>query len=152
MYPFIIAAFMVVLPGLSVAAETAFRGVPLSIVLVAKWFVFWMVGIRLLAAGVRQIAQPEYTARTILKLTGNDALVVIRELGFGNVAMGLLGIASLPVPDWRSAAALVGGVFYGLAAGNHVLQRKRGRLQNLAMVSDAFAAIVLLVSFGGLIR
>jgi hypothetical protein len=152
MYPFIIAAFMVVLPGLSVAAETAFRGVPLSIVLVGKWFVFWMVGIRLLAAGLRQITQPEYTARTILKLTGNDALVVIRELGFGNVAMGLLGIASLPFPDWRSAAALVGGVFYGLAAGNHVLQRHRGGLQSIAMVSDAFAAIVLLVSFGGLIR
>jgi hypothetical protein len=152
MYPFIIAAFMVVLPGLSVAAEAMMRGVPLSIVLVGKWFVFWMVGVRLLAAGLRQISQPEYTARTILKLTGNDALVVIRELGFANVAMGLLGAASLPFPDWRSAAALMGGVFYGLAAGHHVLQAHRGRLQNIALVSDAFAAIVLLVSFGGLIR
>jgi hypothetical protein len=152
MYPFIIAAFMVVLPGLSVAAEAAIRGVPLSIVLVGKWFVFWMVGIRLFAAGLRQITQPQYTARTILKLTGNEALVVIRELGFANVAMGLLGVASLPFPDWRSPAALVGGVFYGLAAGHHVLQPHRGRLQNIAMVSDFFAAIVLLVSFGGLIR
>jgi hypothetical protein len=152
MYPFIIAALMLVFPGLSVAAEAAIRGVPFSIVLVGKWFVFWMVGIRLLAAGLRQITQPEYTARTVLKLTGNDALVVIRELGFANVAMGLLGIVSLPFPDWRSPAALVGGVFYGLAAGNHVLQPHRGRLQNIAMVSDAFAAIVLLVSFGGLIR
>jgi hypothetical protein len=128
------------------------RGVPLSIVLVGKWFVFWMVGIRLLAAGLRQITQPEYTARTILKLTGNDALVVIRELGFANVAMGVLGTTSLLFADWRSAAAVVGGAFYGLAAGNHVLQPHRGRLQNIAMVSDAFAAVVLLVSFGGLIR
>jgi hypothetical protein len=55
---------------------------------------------------VKQIAQPEYTARTILKLNGNDALVVVRELGFANVAM----------------------------------------------VSDAFVAVVLLISFGGLIR
>jgi hypothetical protein len=152
MYPFIIAAFMVVLPGLSVAAEVALRGVPLSIILIAKWFVFWMVGMRLFTAGLRQMTQPEYTARTILKLTGNDALVVIRELGFANVAIGLLGLASLPFPDWRSAAALVGGVFYALAAGNHILQHHRGRLQNIALVSDAFAAIVLLVSFGGLIR
>ena len=42
MYPFLIAAFMVVLPGISVAADVAIRGVPLSIVLVGKWFVFWM--------------------------------------------------------------------------------------------------------------
>jgi hypothetical protein len=152
MYPFLIAAFMVVLPGISVAADVAIRGVPLSIVLVGKWFVFWMVGIRLLAAGLKQIAQPEYTARTVLKLSGNDVLVVVRELGFANVAMGLLGTASLPFPDWRSAAALVGGVFYALAAGNHILQPHRARLQNIAMASDAFAAVVLLVSFGGLIR
>jgi hypothetical protein len=152
MYPLVITAFMVVLPTLSVAAEAMLRGTPLSIVLVGKWFIFWMVGIRLLTAGLRQITQPAYTARTILKLTGTDALVVIRELGFANVAMGLLGIASLPFPDWRSAAALMGGVFYGLAAGNHVLQPHRSRLQNIAMVTDAFAAVVLLVSFGGLIR
>ena len=39
-----------------------------------------------------------------------------------------------------------------LAAGNHILQPHRARLQNIAMASDAFAAVVLLVSFGGLIR
>lgn len=152
MYPFLITAFMVVLPAISIAAEAAIRGVPLSILLVAKWFVFWMVGIRLLTAGLRQITQPEYTARVIFKLTGQDALVVIRELGFANVAMGLLGAISLPFADWRSAAALVGGAFYGLAAAHHILQPHRGRLQNIAMVSDVFAALVLLVSFGGLIR
>ncbi len=152
MYPFLITAFMVILPAVSIAAEAVLRGVPLSILLVGKWFVFWMVGIRLLTAGLRQITQPEYTARAIFKLTGKDALVVIRELGFANVAIGLLGTVSLAFADWRSAAALVGGVFYGLAAGNHILQPHRGRLQNIALVSDAFAALVLLVSFGGLIR
>ena len=152
MYPFIIVAFMVVLPALSVLADAMLRGSPLSVILVGKWFVFWMVGIRLFTAGLRQMTQPQYTARTVLKLTGNDALVVIRELGFANVAMGLLGIVSLAFPDWRSAAALMGGVFYVLAAGNHVLQSHRSRLQNIAMVTDVFAAVVLLVSFGGLIR
>jgi hypothetical protein len=152
MYPFIVAAFMVVFPGISIAAETALRSVPLSILLVAKWFVFWMVGLRLLTAGLRQMIQPQYTARTILKLAGDDALMVIRELGFANVAIGLLGTLSLPFADWRSAAALVGGVFYALAAGNHILQHGRGRLETIAMFSDAFAAIVLLISFGGLIR
>ena len=144
MYPFIIAAFMVVLPGLSVAAEAMMRGVPLSIVLVGKWFVFWMVGVRLLAAGLRQISQPEYTARTILKLTGNDALVVIRELGFANVAIGILGIASLFVAGWALAAAVSGGIFYGLAGINHAMQNHRNRLENVAMASDLVAAAFLL--------
>jgi hypothetical protein len=33
--------------------------------LLGRWFVFWAVGVRLLTAGIRQIAQPRFTAETI---------------------------------------------------------------------------------------
>jgi hypothetical protein len=151
-YLLIISALMLLLPAGSCIAEALLRGAPLSIALAAKWFVFWSVGVRLLSAGAKQIWQPEYTARAILKLKSDDALLVIRELGFANVAMGSLGMASLVFSAWRPAGALVGGVFYGLAAVNHIMQAHRGRLENIAMVSDAFAAVVLLSSFADLIR
>jgi hypothetical protein len=152
MYLFVVAALMLLLPAGSWIAEAILRGVPVSMAVAAKWFVFWSVGVRLLSAGLKQVLQPEYTARVILNLKGEEALLVIRELGFANMAIGVLGIVSLGLPTWRLPGALVGGLFYGLAAGNHVMQSHRSRPENIAMVSDAFAAVVLLASFAALIR
>lgn len=146
MYYAIVALFMFLLPLLSIAAEPWIAGTALGAALVAKWFAFWAVGLRLLLAGVKQIAQPQYTAREILGLKTDESLILVRELGFANVALGLLGTLSLLRPDWRLAAALAGGVFYGLAGINHALQGHRNRLENVAMVSDGFAAVVLLAA------
>jgi hypothetical protein len=112
--------------------------------LVAKWFMFWSVGWRLLLAGARQIAQPEYTAREILGLQSAESSTVIRELGFGNLALGVVGVLSLWLSSWQLAAALAGGLFYALAGINHALQKNRNRLRNVAMISDLFVALVLL--------
>ena len=105
---------------------------------------FWSVGWRLLLAGVRQIAQPEYTAREILGLQSAESWTVVRELGFGNLALGIVGVLSLWLPSWQLAAALAGGLFYAFAGINHVLQKHRNRLENVAMVSDLFVGLILL--------
>jgi hypothetical protein len=151
MYYLIIAAFMFALPLLSVAVElmvTNVSDVSIGAAVVCKWFAFWSVGWRLSLAGVKQIVQPQYTAHTILGLKNGESLILVRELGFANVALGLLGVLSFLVPSWRVGAALVGGVFYALAGGNHVLQIHRNRHENVAMVSDIFAAMVLLGACG----
>jgi hypothetical protein len=67
----------------------------------------------------------------------------VRELGFANVSMGCIGLVSLFEPAWVPAAALVGTLYYGLAGINHCLHRARNKLQNVALVSDLFAALVL---------
>jgi hypothetical protein len=148
MYYAIVATFMGVLPLGSLLVECIAFGAPISAALVAKWFVFWAVGWRLLLAGIKQIAQPQYTAKEILGLDeAPGTLLLVRELGFANVAMGLLGVASLWLPAWQLAAAMVGGVFYALAGINHALQNHRNRLENVAMMSDLGIAAVLLGSF-----
>jgi hypothetical protein len=147
MYYVLVAAFMLVLPVGSIAFEAARLGTPVGAVLVAKWFVFWSVGCRLLLAGFKQIVDPRFTAN-ILGTRSEDALVVVRELGFSNVALGLLGVLSLFKPEWRLGAALAGGVFYAFAGGMHVLNGKRNVLENVAMTSDLFAALVLLAACG----
>jgi hypothetical protein len=91
--------------------------------------------------------QPRYTAEVILSLKSAESLVLVRELGFANVAIGLIGAGSVLLPAWRPAAALAGSVFYGLAGANHVLRPQRGKLENVAMVSDIWVAVVLLASF-----
>jgi len=47
------------------------------------------------------------------------------------------------------AAALAGGVSYGLAGVNHALQPHRNRLETVAMATDLFVAVVLLAVCAG---
>lgn len=144
MYYFVVAAFMFVLPIGSMAMESIAVGAPLDANLVVKWFVFWSFGGRLFTAGTKQIVDPAFTAKQILGLKSDESLVLVRELGFANVAMGALGLASLWLSQWRLGAALVGGIFFGLAGIAHLFQKARNRHENVAMVSDLFAAAVLL--------
>jgi hypothetical protein len=150
MYVVMVAALMFIVPLACVAGEVV-SGTPLSLPLIGKWFVIWSVGARLLLAGLRQIIQPRYTAEVILSLKSSESLVLVRELGFANLAVGLVGLGSAIYPAWRPAAALAGGIFYGLAGVSHALQPHRGKLENVAMVSDLWAAVVLLVSLSAIL-
>jgi hypothetical protein len=151
MYIAAVVGFMFVLPVACTVGEVLVRHAPLSLVLFGGWFVLWAVGVRLLLAGLRQIFQPRYTAQVILSLKSEESLILVRELGFANVAIALIGIGSTVFPSWRPAGALAGGVFYALAGGNHVLQPHRGKLENIAMASDLWAAAVLLASFAAML-
>ena len=143
LYYVIVATLMLAFPVLSIAIEAAHLSTDVDAVLIGKWFVFWSVGWRLLLAGVRQIAQPEYTARQILGLQSTESWTLVRELGFGNLALGIVGVLSLWLAPWQLAAALAGGLFYMLAGINHVVQKHRNRLENVAMVSDLFVGAIL---------
>src|SRR5271170_2098021 len=110
MYVPMVIALMLALPLISIVAQIiltdqgALHGAS-HLLIVAKWYVFWAVGMRLSLAGLRQILQPRYTAETILGFKGAEALFFVRELGFANAAMGSVGIASLFAPSWVTPAA-----------------------------------------------
>ena len=115
------------------------------------WFVFGrqvvcVLGCRHPTPSVRsaQIVQPRYTAETILGIKNEESHVVVRELGFANAAIAVVGIGSIIIPAWVTAGALAGGIFYGLAGVNHALRPHRNRLEVMAMISDLFVAVVLL--------
>jgi hypothetical protein len=150
MYVVIVIALMLALPLISIVAQIilsdhgALQGA-WYLAVVAKWYVFWAVGVRLSLAGLRQIVQPRYTAETILGLKGAESLFFVRELGFANVSMGSVGIASLFAASWVTPAAMLGAIYYGFAGINHCFHKGRNKLQNLALVSDLFAAAVLAI-------
>lgn len=143
MYYAAVALFMFLLPLLSIVIDMVANHLPLTVQLTGKWYVFWAVGTRLLVAGLRQAIQPRYTAQQILGIKGDDALVLVRELGFANIAFGVIGTLSMAVNTWVMPAALAGGIFYALAGINHALQKHRNRLEQTAMGSDFFAAVLL---------
>ena len=116
--------------------------------LVLRWAVFWMVGARLSIAGIRQVVQPRYTAATILGIENTDSLLIVRELGFANLAIGAIGIGSVVWTLWTVPAAVGGAIFYGLAGLNHLRTRQRTTFARIAMTSDLWALVVLATSLG----
>jgi hypothetical protein len=63
MYVVMVIGLMVVFPIASVAIEALLHQGSDLWMLVGKWFVFWAVGVRLMLAGVRQIAKPRVHRR-----------------------------------------------------------------------------------------
>jgi hypothetical protein len=116
--------------------------------LLGKWFVFWAIGVRFFTAGMRQVLQPRFTARHIFGITDGRALGIVRELGFANLSIGLLGLCSLFTPAWILPAAVAGTLFYGLAFLQHVLRKRKNTAEDAALVSDLWAFIILLAVIG----
>ena len=143
MYFIIIALFMLILPLASIAAEFMWLHTSGDLVaLTGKWFAFWGVGMRLGIAGVRQAFNPAFTAQDIFEIDDARVYPIVRELGFANLALGLLGLLAV-LPHWTPPAALAGGVFFALAGWKHVKAKDRNMTRTVAMVSDLFIALVL---------
>jgi hypothetical protein len=60
--------------------------------------------------------------------------------------MGALGVASLAHPDWVVPAAIVGGLYYGLAGIGHLARKDRNLKEQVALVSD-FGIFLVLAAF-----
>jgi hypothetical protein len=144
MYYGMIVGLMLVLPLVSTIGEAMMGGGDIWL-LAAKWFVFWGVGVRLTIAGVRQMLQPDFTARDIFEITDPKAGRIVQELGFWNLSGGLIAILSLVWPAWALPAALAGGLFYALAGIQHLRNDHRTMKENAALVSDLFIAAVMAV-------
>jgi hypothetical protein len=142
MYLASIVLLLLVIPAASVAIETMFFGGSL-VASLAKWFVFWPVGVRLFMAGIKQTLQPQFTAEGIFGIKDPSAQGLVREIGFGNLSIGALGLLSLLRPDFLLPAAIVGGLYYGLAGLGHVTGGEGNAKKRIAMVSDLLIFVVL---------
>ncbi len=144
MYLAIVLLLMGVLPVASIVAEAAIaHGGADWTLLIGKWFVFWSVGVRLIFAGLRQIANPSFTAEAIFEVKDKGALIIVQELGFGTLSIGVLGACTLFNREWIAPAAVVGGLFYGLASVHHLRKGDRNANETIAMVSDLLIFLVL---------
>lgn len=142
MYLAIVVLLNVVLPIVCIIVEALYAPASLML-LVGKWFVFWAAGVRLLMAGVKQVAQPGFTAHQIFKMKTDEALPVVRELGFANTAVGLLGVLSLWAPSFVLPVAIAGAVFYGPAGLQHITQKGKTGNEKVAMATDLVAFVAL---------
>jgi hypothetical protein len=134
----------------SVAIELLVRPESGVIASAGKWFVFWGIGVRLVLAGISQVARPAFTASTIFRIKDTAAEKIVSELGYANVSMGLAGMLSLLSPAWTASAGLTGGLFLGLAGIKHAMNAERSTKENVAMATDLLVACVVAVYLGSL--
>jgi hypothetical protein len=134
---------MLVLPAVSVWVDyVPYPGLAFM-PLVGKWFVFWAVGVRLFAAGLRQVAKPLFTLQQIFHIQEPSGQVVVRELGFANICFGLIGMLALFIPPWRPAAAFAGGLYMGIAGVYHLVKKTESLNEVVAMVSDIYILLIM---------
>jgi hypothetical protein len=146
MYLISVILLLAVLPAASILIEALRAGGGADLLLlIGKWFVFWVVGVRLFIAGVRQVVQPQFTAENIFAVKDHSALPIVREVGFGNLAIGILGLASPALSAFVVPAAMVGGLYYGLAGIGHAVRGDKNLNEWTALISDFFAFAVLAV-------
>lgn len=145
-----LATILSLMPGLPVISTLiellATPGPTNAILSTGRWFVFWGVGVRLFVAGLRQVIQPSFTAKTIFRISDPDAETLVTEIGFGNLAMGLIATLSLWVPAFLVPGALAGGLYLGLAGLKHAANKNRSRDENIAMASDLWMALVAAIA------
>jgi hypothetical protein len=146
MYFAAVILLMLVLPAVCVGAEVIRSPHTTPVIfLIEKWFVFWAVGVRIFGAGVSKLIRPQFTAGAIFGIQDRGSYPIVREVGFGNLSIGLLGICSMFHVSWVVPAAIVGGTFYGLAGLGHASQKNKNAKEYAAMISDGFAFLVLLI-------
>jgi hypothetical protein len=146
MYYAVVLLLMLIFPLASIGLETlVFHGPLVLPLVVAKWFVFWAVGVRLFTAGLRQAIDPDFTATQIFAFKTSEPVMIIRELGFANIALGTAALLSMLNPAWLIPAAIAGCLFYGLAGFNHLVKSHRNPTENLALFSDLFVFSILLL-------
>ena len=145
LYFFSVLLFMLLLPLICIITNIHQDSLPFSLLLAGKWMIFWAIGVRLFIAGIRQAIKPAFTAQQIFRISGSDSYPVIRELGFANICLGLIGILSLFRPDWRMPAAMAGGLYFGLAGLLHVFKKPDSRNEVIALISDFYIFLIMLL-------
>lgn len=140
-----VASTMLVLPVISILLQRNHLHPLLYWPLIGKWFVFWAVGVRIFIAGLRQATKPSFTATEIFHIPGIESFPIVRELGFGNISIGLGGILSLVKPEWTEIMAIVGGLYLGIAGIQHVIKKPDSTNERIALISDLFIFMILLL-------
>lgn len=127
--------------------EYLLKNSPLTFHLFGKWFIFSAVGFRLFVAGIQQSVKPAFTAKEIFHIKSSESFPIIRELGFANLCFGLVAIISLFKPEWRIVSAFASGLYFGIAALQHLIKKPVGANERFALWTDIIIFVVLLLYF-----
>lgn len=144
MYIIVVLVQTVVLPLVSGGIHLAVAGGN-PLVVFGIWWAFWGVGTRLLLAGISQLARPDRTVHDILGIDDEKAGLVVHELAFANLSMGIAGVATAFVPGWGILGSIAGAIYLGLAGVRHVVKRGKNAQEQVATWTDLLVCVMVLL-------
>lgn len=144
MYFLMVIGLMVLAPLISIVIELVVAQGSADVLFVAgKWFLFWGAGVRLFIAGVSQVIRPQFTAQNILGEATAGANLVVQELGFANLGIGVASIAGAWVAGWAVPVAIVPAIFLTAAGLRHIAKKGKNTKELLALATDLLVGLVL---------
>jgi hypothetical protein len=142
-YFIVVIAQTVVLPIVSGVIELVLVGGD-PILVFGKWWVFWGVGTRLLAAGIVQVSGKGPTAQILGAAAPSvQERQLVGELGAANIGMGLAGLLAL-VAGWALPAGVAGGAFLLIAGAMHLRKKGKNAREQLATWTDLIVGLAVL--------
>jgi hypothetical protein len=145
MYIAVVVLQTLILPLLSGGVQLAVAG-GAPVVIFGVWWAFWGVGTRLVVAGLSQLINPGRTTQGILGSDDAGAELVVHELAFANLSMGLIGAVSAFADGWGILGAAPGAVYMGLAGFRHLAKRGKNADETVATWTDLL--VLVMVSAG----
>lgn len=149
MYIAVVLLQTLILPLVCGGVQLAMSGGD-PLVVSGTWWAFWGVGSRLLVAGISQLVNPSRTAQGILGIEDAGAELVVHELGYANLSMGMVAMASAFCGAWGLLGAAPGAMFLGLAGLRHIAKRGKNRDETVATWTDLLVFVMVVVGAIGL--
>ncbi len=136
---------MIVLPVCAILVETIFWKTSADPALIAKWFIFWGLGVRLFIYGAIQLFKPAFAAFRIFRLRNKGSIPVIKELGAMNISVSAIAILSFFNEDIFRAASIPGCIFFGLAILRHLTGKEENNKEIISLITDLIMFVVSLL-------
>jgi hypothetical protein len=124
--------FTIALPFAAVVIEAIGNMGRISTVVIAKWFLFFAIGIRFLLVGIKQMTMTKSRTGEIF------------------LSFGAIGFISLLVPSWRIVSAFSSSLYYGTAACAHFFKKPSSSDEMFIMLSNGCIFLVLVLLLIGM--
>ncbi len=126
----------IVLPICSIIWEHLQHSTVINPVLIAKWFIFWGMGIYFCIMGIAQMLRPAFAAKLLFlsKTPGFSELII--QLGIINISIGVLAILSLLDVHALKLAASVAIAYFGLSTLLSFFRKRDIRFDTFRLITD----------------
>lgn len=116
------------------------RSINLSEVCI-RWLHFSVMTCGSFSAGIMQTLCPQFTA-SMLQLP-EEAYIIIQELGYAAIGIGVVNVLALKFPKWRAPGSLARGIFILLCTINHFTRTMTMNLSEiLAVIVDVWIIVI----------
>lgn len=134
--------FFTAIPLVSAVYESHLLKINMDAGIVGKWFIFWAVAVRFLVTGFLQVLR-QGKGRSVVLTQSNSGQNMAKMEGL--VKMFLAGLAFLCVVKGSGSllAAIIAGIYIGLAAFQHDFKRPATIEGWIEMIFDMLVFIVI---------